>query len=283
MISPERLAFNHATFGWDVPFPDFVATVAASGAKGVGVWSDHLGGSSPAEAGRRIRGEGLSVTALNRGGFFVAPSRAERSKAIDETRRQIEATRLIGGDALLVVPGGLSAEVRDLARARAHVAEGLASVLGDARDAGVRLALEPFHPALTASRGVVNTLDSALDLCDLLGEPLGVVTDVYHVWWDPRAHAAIARAGSRILGHHLCDWKLEPVDVATDRGVMGDGVADVAGLTDAVLRAGYGGLLEIEVFSRDDLWRRPAREVAKLCVERALACLGGVGPEPREA
>jgi sugar phosphate isomerase/epimerase len=268
-----QFAFNQATFGWNLPFVDFVSVVAESGAGGVGVWSDRLGGLSPEEAHRRIEDAGLRITALNRGGFFVAGSADGRRRAIDETLRQIDIACRIGTAVLLVVPGGMSDEVRDIERARDQVREGLAAVAAHASAAGVRLGIEPFHPALTASRGVINTLDSALDLCDGLGPPLGVVLDIYHLWWDPNVRAAIARAGDRILGHHLCDWKLQPVDVLTDRAIMGDGVADVVGITRAARRAGYSGLLEIEIFSRDDLWRRPAREVASLCLERARDCV----------
>jgi len=268
-----RIAFNHATFGWDLPFPEFLSVVTNVGAGGVGVWSEHLGGLSPEVAGARIRDAGLAVTALNRGGFFVGATKADRQKSIDLTRMQIEFTARLGADVLLIVPGGLSTDVRDLSQARGHVAEGLEAVLPYAASAGIKLALEPFHPALTVARGVVNTLSSALDLCDLFGPCLGVITDIYHVWWDPEVYAAIARAGSRILGHHLCDSKLDASDPMMDRGVMGDGVADVAGLTRAVRQAGYSGLFEIEIFSRDDLWRRPAPEVAKLCLDRAVRCL----------
>lgn len=272
-----QLAFNHATFGWNLPFADFVTVVAESGAGGVGVWSERLGGLSPEEAHRRIEDAGLAITALNRGGFFVAGSAKGRRRAIDETFRQIDIACRMRAPVLIVVPGGMSDEVRDVKRARVQVREGLEAVAAHASAAGVRLGIEPFHPALTASRGVINTLDSALDLCDALGAPLGVVLDIYHLWWDPNVLAAIARAGDRILGHHLCDWKLHPTDLLTDRAIMGDGVADVVGITRAARRAGYCGLLEIEIFSQDDLWRRPAREVARFCLERALHCLADRG------
>jgi sugar phosphate isomerase/epimerase len=271
-----QFAFNHATFGWNLPFVDFVSVVAEAGAGGVGVWSDRLDGLSPEEARRRIEDAGLKITALSRGGFFVAGSAVGRRQAIDETFRQIDIACRIGSTVLVVVPGGMSDEVRDIERARDQVREGLQAVASHASAAGIRLGIEPFHPALTVSRGVINTLDSALDLCDGLGPPLGVVLDIYHLWWDPNVKAAIARAGDRILGHHLCDWKLQPADVMTDRAIMGDGVADVAGITRAALLAGYSGLLEIEVFSQDDLWRRPAREVASLCLEKGRNCLAGV-------
>ena len=268
-----QFAFNHATFGWDLRFVDFVSVVAESGAGGVGVWSDRLDGLSPEAAHRRIEDAGLAITALNRGGFFVAGSAEARQVAIDETLRQIDIAARMGAPVLLVVPGGMSDEVRDIWRARDQVREGLEAVVAHASSAGIRLGIEPFHPAMTASRGVINTLDCALDLCDGLGPPLGVILDIYHLWWDPNVLAAIARAGDRILGHHLCDWKLQSANLLTDRAIMGDGVADVAGMTRAARRAGYSGLLEIEIFSQDDLWRRPARDVARLCLERALDCL----------
>ncbi len=273
MDRARRISFNHATFGWAVPFAEFVSVVAASGAGGVGVWSERMDGISPEDARTRLRDAGLSVTALNRGGFFVAASEQDRRRAVDATRRQIDFAARLGSEVLLIVPGGLSEDVRDLQRARDHVHAGLAAVMADATAAGVKLGLEPFHPALTASRGVINTCDSALDLCNRLGPSLGIVTDIYHMWWDPGAHAAIARAGPRILGHHICDWKLSPSDVATDRAVMGEGVADVVGLTRSVLQAGYAGLVEIEIFSQDDLWRRPPEDVARLCLDRAVDCL----------
>ena len=64
-----------------------------------------------------------------------------------------------------------------------------------------------------ADRACVNTLEHALDLCDALGEGIGVAVDVYHVWWDPKLEDQIARAADRILGFHVCDWLVPTVDL----------------------------------------------------------------------
>jgi sugar phosphate isomerase/epimerase len=32
--------------------------------------------------------------------------------------------------------------------------------------------------------------------------------------------------------------------------------------------AGYDGFLEVEIFSRDDWWKRPGEEVLATCIER---------------
>ena len=72
------------------------------------------------------------------------------------------------------------------------------------------LAIEPLHPMYAADRACINTLEQALDLCDVLDPgrsgALGVAVDAYHVWWDPKLQAQIARAGKsrRLLGTFTC-------------------------------------------------------------------------------
>ena len=72
----------------------------------------------------------------------------------------------------------------------------------------------------------------------------------------------------RILGYHLCDWLAETRDVLLDRGMMGDGVADLSALRAGVEAAGYDGLCEVEMFSAADWWRRPPEEVLDTVVDR---------------
>ncbi|MGO7515446.1 TIM barrel protein, partial [Rhizobium ruizarguesonis] len=88
------------------------------------------------------------------------------------------------------------------------------------RQNGVKLAIEPLHPMYAADRACVNTLGNALDMCEQLGEDVGVAVDVYHVWWDPDIANQIARAGrmKRIFDHHICDWLVPTKDMLLDRG-----------------------------------------------------------------
>ena len=174
----------------------------------------------------------------------------------------------------MLVVGGLADASRDLAAARTMVADGIAALLPDARAAHVPLAIEPLHPMYAADRACVNTLDQALDLCDALGEGVGVVIDAYHVWWDPHLREAIARAGrdGRILAHHISDWLVPTSDLLLDRGMMGDGVIDLRGLRRMIEDAGYHGPHEVEIFSRDNWWTRPGDEVLAICRERFVAC-----------
>jgi sugar phosphate isomerase/epimerase len=153
-----------------------------------------------------------------------------------------------------------------------QVHDGLAEMLEYARQANVKLAIEPLHPAYAADRACVNTTKHALDLCDALDPQrsgmLGVALDVYHIWWDPEVMPQIARAGKdRILAFHVCDWLVPTKDILNDRGMMGDGVIDIKSVRAAVEAEGYAGYSEIEIFS-NDWWARPMDEVLRTCIER---------------
>ena len=145
---------------------------------------------------------------------------------------------------------------------------GIAALLDYARQAGLRLAIEPLHPMYAADRACVNTLEHALDFCDELGNGLGVAVDVYHVWWDPHLAAGIKRAAGRILGFHLCDWLVPTTDLLLDRGMMGDGVIDLKAIRVQVEAAGYTGPREVEIFSQNNWWKRDADEVLRTARER---------------
>jgi sugar phosphate isomerase/epimerase len=133
----------------------------------------------------------------------------------------------------------------------------------------VPLGIEPLHPMYAADRACVNSLGQALDMCDALGPDVGVVIDVYHLWWDPDLEAQIARAGreKRILAHHICDWLVPTKDLLLDRGMMGDGVIDLRRIRAAIEAAGYRGAQEVEILSTD-IWKRPGEDVITTCIER---------------
>jgi sugar phosphate isomerase/epimerase len=189
--------------------------------------------------------------------------------ALDDNRRAVDEAVAIGAQCLVLVVGGLPKDSRDLPKARAMVAEGLQALLPHARAAGMPLAIEPLHPMYAPDRACVNTLSQALDLCDALGEGVGVVLDTYHLWWDPDLAAQIRRAGrgKRILAHHISDFRVPTRDLLNDRGMMGDGVIDFRAFRRMVEKAGYKGPQEVEIFSYE-WWHRPGDEVLETCIDR---------------
>jgi sugar phosphate isomerase/epimerase len=93
-----------------------------------------------------------------------------------------------------------------------------------------------------------------------------VAVDVYHVWWDPELKAQIERAGDkRLLAFHLCDWLVPTTDLLLDRGMMGDGVIDLPLIRSWMEAVGYRGMHEVEIFSKNNWWKREPDEVLATC------------------
>jgi sugar phosphate isomerase/epimerase len=233
-------------------------------------WRDQVARVGLDVAARAIKDAGLAVSGYCRGGMFPAADAAGRRAAIDDNLRCIDEAAAIGAECVVYVVGGLPKGSRDIGAARQMVADGFAAILPHARACHMPLALEPLHPMYAGDRSVLTTLEQALDLSDTLGKGTGVAIDAYHVWWDPQLEAQIARAGKsgQILAYHVCDWLVPTTDLLLDRGMMGDGVIDLPRIRGWVEKAGYCGWTEVEIFSRDNWWKRPGDEVLRTCIER---------------
>jgi sugar phosphate isomerase/epimerase len=266
---------NLATLRNGSSFGEMVDDCVRHGVTAISPWRDQVAEVGLAEAARIVQANGLRVTGLCRGGMFPAADSDGRQKAIEDNLRAIDEAAALGADCLVLVCGGLPTGSKDIAGARQMVADGIWAMLPYAKASGVPLAIEPLHPMYAADRGCVNTIDQALDICQALGDGVGVTIDVYHVWWDPNLALAIERAGkmNRIFAHHICDWLVPTTDLLLDRGMMGDGVIDLRGIRAMIEAAGYDGPQEVEIFSRDNWWKRDGDEVVATCVERfATVC-----------
>ena len=264
------LSMNLATTRGAWGFAEAVDGCLRQGITAISPWRDQVAAIGLSQAAAIVEANGLRVTGLCRGGMFPAETAEGRRKNIDDNLKAIDEAAALGADCLVLVVGGLPGSSKDIAEARKMVADGIAAMLPHARASGVPIAIEPLHPMYAADRACVNTIDQALDLCDMLGEGVGVAIDVYHVWWDPKLAEAISRAGAtkRILAHHICDWLVPTRDLLLDRGMMGDGVIDLRGIRAMIEAAGYSGPQEVEIFSRDNWWKRPGDEVVSTVVER---------------
>jgi sugar phosphate isomerase/epimerase len=241
---------------------------ARAGIAAISPWRDIVQDCGIKEAGRLVRAHNMTVTGLCRGGMFPALDETARRAALDDNRRAIDEAAEIGAQCLVLVVGGLPKGSRDIAGARRQVRDALAALLPFARQSRVPLAIEPLHPMYAADRACVNTLGQANDLCDELGDGLGVALDVYHVWWDPDLERQIARAGRRILAYHVNDWLIPTTDLLLDRGMMGEGIIDLRVIRANVEAAGYRGHCEVEILSVNDWWRRDPDEVLRICIGR---------------
>jgi sugar phosphate isomerase/epimerase len=239
------------------------------GVPAIGLWRHKIAETGLAESARIVRDSGLLVSSLCRGGMFPAATPEERQSRIDDNRRAIDEAVELGSNVLVVVCG--PAPDRDIDGARMMVEDGIAAITSYAKERGVRLGIEPLHPMFAGDRSVIVSLAHANDMAERLD--VGVVIDVYHVWWDSEVYTQIERAKGRILGFHVNDWIVPMPDLLKGRGMMGDGLIEIRRLREAVDRAGYTGPIEVEIFHQG-LWDMAGDDLMKLMVERYEGFVG---------
>ncbi|MFE6700578.1 sugar phosphate isomerase/epimerase family protein [Streptomyces sp. NPDC057718] len=265
-----RLSINQETLKqWSLE--ELAEGCVKAGIGKVGLWRAPVQAYGVERTARLFADAGLAVTSLCRGGFFTALDPGERARALDDNRAAIDEAAALSTDTLVLVSGGLPPGSRDLHGARERVADALAELGPYAAERGVRLAIEPLHPMYASDRCVVSTLAQALDLAERFpAEQVGVVVDTYHLWWDDRAPAQIARAGAggRIHSFQLADWITPlPAGVLLGRGQLGDGSVDFRSFRRDVESAGFDGPIEVEIFN-EALWARDGAEVLAEVAER---------------
>lgn len=242
-------SFLHADLG------AFLAAAADAGFDGVDVWRH-----APGFAIDRVAASGVPVAAMCAG--------TASHGAIDDA-----AT--LGAAHLVVTAGPATSDSpeRDLCVA-------LERLLPHAAQAGVVLALEPFHPMFIADRSWLVTLGQANDVVAAFDSPfLGIALDCYHVWWDPDFEPQLRRAAGRIAGVHVADWIPPSPDHLRGRGLPGEGVIPVERFLQRVTGTGYAGTVEIEVLN-DRFTEQPVPDAARTLKAALDAVLGGSERKP---
>ncbi len=247
----ERLSLNQITTDpWSME--QTVAACERHGISYIGAWRHKLDGDAVKSASL-IRNAGLRVSSLCRGGRFSAPTAEERRERIADNLRAIEEAAALAAPVLVIVAG--PAEGQTLDDARRTFLDGIAEMIPAAEKAGVVIGIEPLHPMYAAERSVIVTMKQANDLAEHFHHPsVGVIVDVFHLWWDPEIWREIDRAKGRIAGFHVSDWPVPLPGILMGRAMMGTGVIELRRLRQAVEAAGYSGPIEVEIFN-DEVWK----------------------------
>jgi len=270
MLDEALLSINQVTLMQQWSLRQAIEGLARHGIHGISIWRDKLHEIELRDAARLLGDHGMMVSGLCFAGLITSPDRSAAAAALDDVRRAIEEAAALKARCLVFVAGGVDPRDKDIRATRGRGLDRLATLILDARAAGVRLALEPLHPMICATRSVISTIKFANEWCDALGaeDVVGIAVDTYAVWWDPELEAGIARAGKRICAFHISDWLPDTQDLRLDRGMMGDGVIDIPAIRRMVEAAGYTGQREVEIFSARNWWKRDPDEVIRVVKER---------------
>src|SRR5271155_3160312 len=252
MAEITRLSLNQITVSaWSVS--QAVEGCVRHGIPSIALWRHKIEEAGLASCVRLVKDAGLHVSSVCRGGMFPSPTAAGRQKNLEDNYKAVDEAAALHADSLVLVVGGG------------------APLAPYARQCGVKLGLEPLHPMYAAERSVLVTIGQALELASAFApQEVGLVLDVFHIWWDPQVLSLIQQSRGRIYGFHVNDWLVPLPDLLLGRGMMGDGVIDNRMLRLAVDQAGYSGPIEVEIFNRV-IWDSDPDDVLEQMIERFVA------------
>ena len=237
-----------------------------AGIDAIGLWREPVAEVGLEKACGLVAGSGLRVSTMCRGGFFtpaVSMRGGPRRRRARDRGDGRAGSRPGAGSApvLVLVAGGLPDGDRDLAGARLRAADAIGEPSTTPGRPGSCWPSSRCIRCTPPTAALVFTLGQALDIAEQFpAEPVGVVVDTYHVWWDPstsggtRPCPSRRPAGGRIASYQVADW-LTPLgpDVLLSRGLPGYGHIDLSEISAMIAEVGYDGDVEVEVFNQG-LW-----------------------------
>ena len=256
-------------------FTEDVVAYAAAGFDAIGIWELKLPADDAANVAL-LREAGLgvancvpgvpSILQLRIPGLEGPADPDERIRALCASVRRLSA---YDPESVLCLTGPTGD--LDPTEARSVVVDGLRLLAAAAREAGVRLGLEPIHPRQHDVASFVHTVGEAVALLDEAGlDDVGVMVDTYNLWEAPldelRAYAR------RVTGVHVADVPPEPG--RNDRVLPGEGGPRARELVATLQAAGWNGTLDVEIFSTPDaFWCLPVQEAARRAHAAAASLL----------
>ena len=195
---------------------------------------------------------GTKVSSLLLTGFFTQneKERQERKSCIVDPGQAVELAHRLKADYLLVLSGPARMKNGGIKEAEQITKDSLQYLAPIAEARNVKLGLEVLHPMYLDTWSAITTIEQALDIIESIdSEYVGLVLDLYHIYWDPKLSAGIKRAAGKIFGVHIDDWRFPTRDILRDRVVMGDGIIPVGRIIREIQDTGYDGFFEVEIIS----------------------------------
>jgi sugar phosphate isomerase/epimerase len=265
-----RLAANYYLAPPGYAVARFMKDAKEAGADGVGLTVSALKAHEPEALAALAADHGVFISSLNSAGYFLFSDVANRERQQALNTRLIEAAARMRAGRLVIITGGILESGLTLEEARVRVAEGLMALDVEAGTVGVRLALEPIHPADLTIKGCVNSVRQALDLVRPLPST-DVVLDIFHSGWDPDIWLASTLSDPKLALVQACDWYEPSPDEKPQRTLPGHGCMDLRRWLATLAGSDYNGPIEFEMFDR----HRGGRAVDKILTD-AFGFLHGV-------
>ena len=246
-------------------FAEDVAAYAAAGFDAIGLWEFKLPAND--EANRALlREHGLAVAncvptvpAITQLAITGMEGPSDVEERVESICASVTRFAAYDPECVLVLTGPAGGRSADEARAVAVSA--LQRIAAAAREAGVRLGLEPIHPAEHDQTSWLNTVVGAVELLEEAGlDDVGIMADTYNQWEDAGAAAWFEQNAARVFGLHVAG----PPGDAAGRTLPGESGPRERELVEALRAGGWDGSLDVEIFSTpDEFWGLPVDEAAR--------------------
>jgi len=254
------VTYSIATVCLSGSLTDKLEAAAAAGFGAVEIFENDLltFEGTPADAGRLAVDLGLDIALFQPFRDFEAMPEPGRAKNLDRAERKFDTMQALGAELILVCSNTQPATLDDPARAAADLRE--------MAERAARRGLRVGYEALAWGRHT-NRWRQAWNIVRAADHPaLGLVLDSFHTLSLGDDLAGLDVPGEKIFFLQLADAPLLDMDVLSwsrhFRNFPGQGDLPVAAFAAAVLAAGYGGPLSLEVFN-DSFRAAPARRIAR--------------------
>lgn len=255
-------------------FEEDLAAYAAAGFDAIGLWESKLPPDDEANIAL-LHEHGLRVAVCVPAVPSVLPLAIPGMEGPDDPAKRIEALRAsvvrfaaYEPECVACLAGPLGDRPED--EGTEILVRGLQSIAEASRDAQVRVGFEPVHRSQRDLAGFVCSLAHADAVLARAAAPeLGILFDSYHLWDDPDVHEWIAAHTDRVVGVHISDW---PALDRTDRVLPGEGISHTRALVQGLIAAGWGGALDVEIFSTPErFWGLDVDDAARRAFAAATA------------
>ena len=249
----QRLSvYENTTPAWS--FEEDVRNYHKAGIKAIGVGYDKIRDMQVEDVARILHDSGMQVSSLVLTGFFTQDKkeRQELPFCIGDSAQAIELAHRIRAGYLLVLSGPPNMKNGGIKAAEALTRDSLKEMAPLAEELDVKLGLEILHPMYLDAWSAISTIEQAMDIIeDVDSKNVGLVLDLYHIFWDPKLSEGIKRAAGKIFGVHVNDWRYPTRDILLDRVLIGDGIIPVHKIIGEINATGYDGPFEIEILSEE--------------------------------
>lgn len=270
---PFVYSLNTSTIrGQKIPIVQEVAIAARAGYQAIEPWLSELeqyvrDGGDLRDLGKRIQDAGLRVESAIGFCEWIVDDEDRRQKGLEQARRDMDMVRQIGGRRLAAPPVGATNQA-DLPLPRA--AERYRALL----EIGAKIGVVPQVEVWGFSRSL-----SKLGECAYVATEAGhaqacILADVYHLHKGGSGFDGLRLfSAGAFQVFHMNDYPDKPprADITDAHRVYpGDGVAPLARMLRELRRAGFRGVLSLELFNRE-YWKQDAALVARTGLEKMRA------------